>query len=162
MSGSIDEAEIEMMDLLRKGMYYSSTGIDKVQDLSLGKLPYTVKGQNPDFLVTDLEEFQLIFDFAKATEAGARLLWMYHLEGYAPKGNWDGGELTRYKQRVTGYFKLKTDEQTRLDLGHSWDKDELCWIRFEAIDPENPQKRIWFNPIKGKLFGQDAPGTSDT
>ena len=53
-----------------------------------------------------------------------------------------------------GYFKLNEEFRTRLDLTEKIDESEIAWIRIQAYDVRNPQRRAWFQPIKGQMFGK--------
>jgi hypothetical protein len=59
-----------------------------------------------------------------------------------------------------GYFKLSKEKQTMLTLNGN-KPDDVNWVRFTAIHPENPQRRAWFSPIRGPSFKQTSCDPAD-
>lgn len=53
-----------------------------------------------------------------------------------------------------GYFKLDEEHRTTIDLRSFVDEKELAWIRVQGYDTKNPQRRAWFQAIKGPMFGK--------
>ena len=53
-----------------------------------------------------------------------------------------------------GYFKLDPEDTTVLDLNKSYHLEDVKWIYFTAISPNNPQHRAWFHAIRGPAFGK--------
>ena len=52
------------------------------------------------------------------------------------------------------YFKLHEDMRTKIDLRKTFDEHEIAWIRIQGYDMKNPQRRAWFQVIKGPMFSQ--------
>ena len=101
----------------------------------------------------EMQEFDLVFEFPPEKVQRSffppswrgKLLWRYTIE-YV-----DHGENV---ERVlsTGYFKLNPDTLTKLDLRTAYKDYQVKWVRFTVFNAENPQRRAWFSPIKGKYF----------
>lgn len=60
----------------------------------------------------------------------------------------------QYVECHRGYFKLHEDKRTKLDFKETLDENQVAWIRIQGYDIKNPQKRAWFQAIKGPMFNQ--------
>ena len=102
-----------------------------------------------DYTMT--EEMPLEFTFLRASKdkaasnkySPADFVWKYEMELVTSLVS---------NKIVHGYFKLSSEKMTVLNLANKYDRNKLKWIRFTCFDPNNPQRRAWFIPLKGLKF----------
>jgi len=156
-----DKAECLILDWLQKGFHFAHTGVydifnfgrDEGDEKIVGQsIPISIYNQRmEDEMCYDItDDMQLKFTFPKVTKRNLRLIWRYALESEQS----DGTILS-----VHGYFKLSDDRPTQLNLDscNMYPISKLKWIRFQAFNDENPQRRAWFQPIRGPAFGDPKP-----
>jgi hypothetical protein len=105
-----------------------------------------------DYTMTDKMKLEFTFLRASKDKAAsnkcfpADFIWKYEMELITPN------------KIVHGYFKLSSEKKTVLNLATKYDEPKkLKWIRFTCFDPNNPQRRAWFIPVKGLAFPPSAP-----
>ena len=91
------------------------------------------------------DKMALVFTFEKCTQKQADLIWRYSMMVKTESNT---------LETVHGYFKLSDSKKTVLDLHESYVKENVKWLYFSAMKPENPMKRAWFHAIRGPAFGK--------
>ena len=118
-------------------------------DLDKQVIPYTIQNQPDEEKLCHqmTKDMELVFTFAKckSTCQTADLIWRYSIMTVTKSNTIESIETTH------GYFKLDETKMTKLDL-RNYDKCEVKWIYFTAFNQLNPQRRAWFNAIKGLAF----------
>ena len=147
----IEHSAIKMM---QEGQMYGHTGVFEFFAYSGGfNVPFLVPGQvDQSKLCYDIPQNtkELIFVFPTIKEIANPLIWRYQIQTAVPQAKKKRSVLTTY-----GYFKMSTNKPTHLDLStHS--VSSVCWVRFSAFKPDNPQERAWFAPIKGPAFAKQS------
>ena len=96
-----------------------------------------------DYTMT--KKMKLKFTFLRASEAKtADFIWKYEMQLRISND---------VSKTIHGYFKLSSEKKTLLDLATKYDEPkQLKWIKFTCFDPNNPQRRAWFIPVKGLAF----------
>ena len=113
-------------------------------------IPFVIKNQeNPKRMCHFIDEkkgMDLVFTFAKCKKnpSRSRLIWRYTIMYETDRNT---------LETAHGYFKLRTNGVTILNLSNSYDLKKVKWLYFVVIDPVNPMKRAWFNAIRGPAFG---------
>ncbi|CAB4012723.1 Hypothetical predicted protein [Paramuricea clavata] len=145
----LNEGEILALEYLRKGCYYSTTGLHKLFKYEFPLIPYRISRQpKKEEMCYDLtNEMELEFTFLKCSDDMAHLIWRYTIMREMP-----GNKL----ETSHGYFKLDPDQVTVLDLNETYILAHVKWIYFTAISPRNPQHRAWFHAIRGPAFGKPS------
>ena len=87
---------------------------------------------------------KLKFTFPKCKEHRSDLIWRYTVMDE---------EVVGFEHYTHGYFKLDKSKKTVLDLTNH-KQDGVKWLYFTAFNEFNPQRRAWFNTIRGPAFGQ--------
>ena len=83
---------------------------------------------------------------SKSQNIAEHVIWQFTIEARKP----DAGEKEVECHR--GYFKLDRNHRTKIDLTGIVTKEEIAWLRIQAYDVRNPQRRAWFQPIQGPKF----------
>ena len=121
--------------------------------------PIYIENQLPKAFVStyDPEIHDLALTFPKAKEQCPEkphsrsciqddIIWQVSYETHKPRSN--------MIKCHRGYFKLDEKHRTKIDLRDFVDENELAWIRVQGYDMKNPQRRAWFQAIKGPMFGK--------
>ena len=83
---------------------------------------------------------------SKTQNIAEHVIWQFTIE--ARKSGAGKNEVECHR----GYFKLDQDHRTKIDLTGIVTKEEIAWLRIQAYDVRNPQRRAWFQPIQGPKF----------
>ncbi|XP_066910545.1 uncharacterized protein [Clytia hemisphaerica] len=160
----LDEGESEVLDYLISGHFFGHTGIYEIfnyrdrHNRIQQNYPIIIDQQNPRAAInTFIDDLHvLILTMPKAQKKGEEscksqiiaehIIWQFTVGVHK--------EDTKQIECHRGYFKLNEDYRTRLDLTEKIDESEVAWIRIQAYDVRNPQRRAWFQPIKGPMFGK--------
>ena len=121
--------------------------------------PIIIENQNPKVYVHtyDVNAHDLAFTLPKAKEPCPEkphdkksiqedIIWQITVELHKS----DSNSIECHR----AYFKLNEDYRTKVDLRNSFDENEVAWIRIQGYDNKNPQRRAWFQVIKGPMFGK--------
>jgi len=170
----LDEGELKILDLMIEGKFYSHTGVYEIFDYRNAKgdiiqyQPISVGNQNPkEHVITyhpEIHDLTLTLPKAKPQSLPKPshrdsiqedIIWQVTYELHKTK--------TNTIECHRGYFKLDENNRTTIDLRSFVDEKELAWIRVQGYDTKNPQRRAWFQAIRGPMFGKiDLVGNDKT
>ena len=154
--GTLDDASNLAFDYLIDGRHFAHLGVYGLFNYHAldEKFPIVIEGQEdktkPCYQMT--EDMELIFTFmpckkehaSSFTHTPNEFIWKYSVQFVVDENE---------EETIHGYFNLDDERKTRLNLTN-YDKTKMKWIRFTCIEPESPQQRAWFLPIKGLAFGE--------
>ena len=150
----LNTVEPTVIKMMQAGQFYGHTGVFDFFDYSNGfSVPFLIPGQiEMDKLCFDIPRNtkDMIFAFPKVKETATCLVWRYMIQTTNSNDKNERSVLTTY-----GYFKMSHDKPTELDLSN-YPSGSVCWLRFTAFHPDNPQMRAWFPAVRGPAFAQSA------
>lgn len=150
---ALDNAEDIVLKWFQEGKFFCHTGVydlfnyeDKTQQI----VPFVIENQSDKSkLCYEMsDDMELIFTFPRVKFNKICLVWRFTMQYIKDDNTFE---------TVNGYFKMDTHHPTRLNLSDNFDKSRVKWIMFSAIRDDNPQRRAWFNPIRGLAFGSPKP-----